>query len=138
MTMTAADTKELKVKEKQELSVPAEQTTPGMVFQPAVDIFETDAAIVLLADMPGVRPASLNIDLRDDTLTIDGDVAPFETAAEENILVEYEVGKYHRKFSLSEIVDQGRIDAQLKDGVLRLTLPKVEKAAPRKITVQSV
>lgn len=135
--MTATDTKELKVKEKQELSTPAEQTTPGLAFQPAVDIFETDTAIVLLADMPGVKPDSLSIDLRDDTLTIDGDVAPFETAAEEDILVEYAVGKYYRKFSLSEIIDQGRIDAQLKDGVLRLTLPKVEKAAPRKITVQA-
>jgi HSP20 family protein len=138
MTMTATDTKELKVKEKQELSTPAEQTTPGLVFQPAVDIFETETALVLLADMPGVKPDGLNIDLRDDTLTIDGDVAPFETAAEEDILVEYEVGKYYRKFSLSEIIDQGRIDAQLKDGVLRLTLPKVEKAAPRKIAVQAV
>lgn len=136
--MTATDSKELKVKEKQELSTPAEQTTPGLIFQPAVDIFETDAAIVMLADMPGVKPDGLNIDLRDDTLTIDGDVLPYETAAEEDILVEYEVGKYYRKFSLSEIIDQGRIDAQLKDGVLRLTLPKVEKAAPRKITVQAV
>jgi HSP20 family protein len=137
MTMTATDTKELQVKEKQELSTPAEQTRPGLVFHPAVDIFETDTAIVLLADMPGVKPENLHIDLRDDTLTLDGDVAPFETANEEEVLAEYAVGKYYRKFSLSEIIDQGRIDAQLKNGVLRLTLPKVEKATPRTITVQA-
>lgn len=136
--MVANDSKELKIKEKQEISVPAEQTRPGLVFTPLVDIFETDKALVLLADMPGVRPADLNIDLRDDTLTLTGDVQPFEGADENDIMIEYEVGKYHRQFALSEIIDQEKIDAQIKDGVLRLTLPKVEKATPRKITVQAV
>jgi HSP20 family protein len=138
MTMVANDTKELKIKEKQEISTPAEQTRPGLVFTPLVDIFETDKALVLLADMPGVRPADLNIDLRDDTLTLTGDVQPFEGADENDIMIEYEVGKYHRQFALSEIIDQDKIDAQMQDGVLRLTLPKVEKATPRKITVQAV
>ena len=136
--MVANDTKELKIKEKQEISTPAEQTRPGLVFTPLVDIFETDKALVLLADMPGVRPADLNIDLRDDTLTLTGDVQPFEGADENDIMIEYEVGKYHRQFALSEIIDQDKIDAQMQDGVLRLTLPKVEKATPRKITVQAV
>jgi HSP20 family molecular chaperone IbpA len=136
-TMIGKDTKELKVKEKQELSLPAEQTMPGLVFTPSVDIFENDKKIVLLADMPGVQAKALNIDLRDNTLTLDGEVEPFEGANEEDVLIEYEVGKYHRQFSLSEVIDQEKIDAQLKDGVLRLTLPKVEKAAPRTITVQA-
>jgi HSP20 family protein len=136
-TMIGKDTKELKVKEKQELSLPAEQTMPGLVFTPSVDIFENDKKIVLLADMPGVQAKALNIDLRDNTLTLDGDVEPFEGANEEDVLIEYEVGKYHRQFSLSEVIDQEKIDAQLKDGVLRLTLPKIEKAAPRTITVQA-
>lgn len=135
--MIGKDTKELKVKEKQELSSPAEQTRPGLVFTPSVDIFENDKEIVLLADMPGVQAKALNIDLRDNTLTLDSEVEPFEAKGEEDVLLEYEVGKYYRQFSLSEVIDQTKIDAQLKDGVLRLTLPKVEKAAPRSITVQA-
>ena len=131
------DTKELKVKEKQELASPAEQTRPGLVFTPSVDIFENDKEIVLLADMPGVRAEALNIDLRDNTLTLDGGVEPFEAEGEKEVLIEYEVGKYYRQFSLSEMIDQNKIDAQLNNGVLRLTLPKVEKAAPRTITVQA-
>ncbi|MEJ2154018.1 MAG: Hsp20/alpha crystallin family protein [Desulfobacteraceae bacterium] len=135
--MMDKDTKELKVKEKQELASPAEQTRPGLVFTPSVDIFENDKQIVVLADMPGVQAKSLNIDLRDNTLTLNGDVEPFEAADEEDVLIEYEVGKYYRQFSLSEVVDQDKIDAQLKNGVLRLTLPKVEKAAPRTISVNA-
>lgn len=135
--MSGTDTKELKVKEKQEVSSPAEQTKPGLVFTPSVDIFENDKEIVLLADMPGVQAKALNIDLRDNTLTLDGEVEPFEVSGEEDVLIEYQVGKYYRQFSLSEVIDQSKIDAQLKDGVLRLTLPKVEKAAPRSIAVQA-
>jgi HSP20 family molecular chaperone IbpA len=137
IVMFGKDTKELKVKEKQEVTSPAEQTKPGLVFTPSVDIFENDKELVLLADMPGVQAKALNIDLRDNTLTLDGGVEPFEAEGEEDVLVEYEVGKYYRQFSLSEVIDQEKIDAQLKDGVLRLTLPKVEKAAPRTITVQA-
>ena len=136
--MSANEAKELKIKEKQEISTPAEQTRPGLVFTPNVDIFETDKELILLADMPGVKAEDLNIDLRDDTLTLTGNVQPDQSPGENEIFIEYEVGKYYRQFSLSEIIDQTKIDAQLKDGVLRLTLPKVEKATPRKITVQSV
>lgn len=135
--MAATDTKELKIKEKQEVSTQAEQTRPGLVFTPQVDIFETDKALVLLADMPGVKANDLMIDLRDDTLTLTGDVQPFEGNEENSILIEYEVGKYYRQFALSEIIDQEKIDAQLTEGVLRLTLPKVKKATPRKIAVQT-
>jgi HSP20 family molecular chaperone IbpA len=135
--MSGNDLKELKVKEKQEMTATAEQTKPGLVFTPSVDIFENETEIVLLADMPGVKAQDLDVDLRDNTLTLDGGVEPFGTSGEEAVLMEYEVGKYFRKFSLSEVIDQERIDAQLKDGVLRLTLPKVEKATPRTITVQA-
>jgi len=131
------ETKELKVKEKQELASPAELTRPGLVFTPSVDIFENEREIVLLADMPGVQAQALNIDLRDNTLTLEGGVESFEADGEEAVLIEYEVGKYYRQFSLSEVIDQNKIDAQLNNGVLRLTLPKVEKAAPRTITVQA-
>jgi HSP20 family molecular chaperone IbpA len=93
--------------------------------------------ITLLADMPGVKAGDLNIDLRDDTLTLTGVVAPFEGPEEEDLRIEYEVGTYYRQFTMSELIDQSKIDAQLSDGVLRLSLPKVEKATPRKITVKA-
>jgi len=127
--------KEIQVKDKQEVTTPAEQTRPGLVFTPDVDIFETELAITLLADLPGVRPEDLTIDLRDNTLTIAGEIYPVEGGDEEDILIEYETGKYYRQFTLSEVIAQEKIDAKLTDGVLRLTLPKVEKAVPRKITV---
>lgn len=131
------ETKEIQPKEKQELSVPAEQTKPGPVFTPAVDIFETEKEITLLADLPGVKSDDLNIDLRDNTLTLTGDVSPWEEAEENDLLIEYEIGRYYRQFTLSEVIDQDKIDAQLNDGVLRLALPKVAKATPRKISVKA-
>jgi len=129
------DSKEIKVKEKQEVTTPAEQTIPGLVFTPEVDIFETDRAITLLADIPGVKPEKLNIDLRDNILTITGDVDRLQTADEELLVMEYETGRYYRQFTLSEVIDQTKIDAKLNLGVLRLSLPKVAKAAPRKIAI---
>lgn len=134
--MADTESKELKVREKQEVTSPAEQTTPGLVFTPAVDIFETEKEITLLADMPGVKADDLTIDLRDNTLTLSADVAPVDNDKEEELLVEYETGRYYRQFTLGELVSQDNIDAKLNDGVLRLSLPKVEKAAPKKITVK--
>lgn len=135
--MAANQSKELKVREKQELTSPAEQTTPGLVFTPAVDIFETDKTITLLADMPGVLADDLIIDLRDNTLTFSADTTPAASSDEKELLMEYETGKYYRQFTLGEMIDQANIDAKLNDGVLRLTLPKVEKATPRKIVVKT-
>ena len=129
------DSKEIKVKEKQEVTTPAEQTIPGLVFTPEVDIFETDQAITLLADIPGVKPEKLNIDLRDNILTITGDVDRLQATDEELLVMEYETGRYYRQFTLSEVIDQTKIDAKLNLGVLRLSLPKVAKAAPRKIAI---
>jgi HSP20 family molecular chaperone IbpA len=135
--MAATDSKELKVREKQEVDYSAEQTRPGVHFTPSVDIFETDKEITLLADMPGVRPDDLTIDLRENTLTLEGDISPSGGDGEALIYQEYTTGRFYRQFSLSEMIDQGKIDAKLQGGVLRLTLPKVEKATPRKISVRT-
>ena len=135
--MADTQSRELKVREKQELASPAEQTAPGLVFTPAVDIFETEKEITLLADMPGVKADDLTIDLRDNTLTLSADISPVDNTGEQDILVEYESGRYYRQFTLGELVNQAKIDAKLNDGVLRLSLPKVEKATPKKITVQA-
>ena len=135
--MADKDSKELRVREKQEVASPAEQTTPGLVFTPAVDIFETEKDITLLADMPVVMAYDLRIDLRDNTLTLSAEVAPVDSSDKEQLLVEFETGRYYRQFTLGELVDQANIDANLIDGVLRLTLPKIEKATPKKITVKT-
>ena len=135
--MAETESKALQAKEKAEVTTPAEQTRPGLVFTPAVDIFETDKEITLLADMPGVKAGDLNIDLREDVLTLDSDVKSPEGADEVDVIREYRTGKYYRQFTLSQVIDQAKIDAELRDGVLRLRLPKVEAATPRKIAVKS-
>ena len=135
--MATVDSKELQPKPKSEAATPAELTTPGLTFMPAVDIFETEKKISLYADLPGVKADGIKIDLRDNTLTLSGEVPPFEGEKEDDILIEYGVGKYYRQFTLSEAIDQNKIQAELKDGVLKLSLPKIEKATPRKITIKA-
>ena len=135
--MTDQDTKALKAKDKEEVTSAAEQTRPGFVFTPTVDIFETDKEITVLADMPGVAADNLDINLKENVLTLSGDVDSPETKDETEILTEYRIGRYFREFSLSDLIDQSKIDAELKNGVLRLKLPKAEKATPRKITVKA-
>ena len=134
--MATDKTKEMQVKEKQEVTSPV-QTSPGPYYTPAVDIFETEKNITLLADMPGVRADDLTIDLRDNTLTLSADIAPVDNTDEEEIVMEYETGRYYRQFTLGELINQEKTDAKLNDGVLRLTLPKVEKATPKKIAVKT-
>lgn len=135
--MADKETKALQAREKSQLTTPTEQTRPGPTFTPAVDIFETEREITLLADIPGVKAKDLNIDLRENVLTLTGEVASPESPDELDVLREYRTGKYFREFSLSEVIDQPKIEAQLKDGVLRLRLPKVEAATPRKISVKT-
>ncbi len=130
-----SESKNLQVKEKHEVASPAEQTRPGIVFTPEVDIFETDQEITLLADMPGVAANDINIDLHEGALTLSGEVKPWEAAEESDVLIEFEIGKYYRQFTLSDVIDQDKIGARIEDGVLRLTLPKAQKAMPRKIKV---
>lgn len=114
-----------------------EQTRTGPVYSPAVDIFENDHSITVLADMPGVKASNLEIDLRENVLTLTGRVTAAETSKESSVLREYRPGTFFRRFQLAETIDQPKIDAQLTDGVLRLELPKVEKARPRQIAVRS-
>jgi len=134
--MTESETKSLQAKEKKEVATPAELTRPGLVFNPAVDIFETDRELTLLADLPGVKTKDLKIDLNDNVLTITAEETSLEQPGEKDVFREFQTGTYYRQFSLSDTIDQSKIEAVLKDGVLRLTLPKVEAATPRKIAVK--
>jgi len=114
-----------------------EQTRPGPVYTPPVDIFENDHSITVLADMPGVKAQDLKIDLRENMLTLSGHAAAPEEGKESDVIREYRSGTFFRQFTLSETIDQAKIDAKLTDGVLRLELPKVDKAKPRQITVRT-
>ncbi|MBN1278101.1 MAG: Hsp20/alpha crystallin family protein [Deltaproteobacteria bacterium] len=135
--MADTENKALQAKEKLEITGQAEQSRPGLVFNPTVDIFETDNEITLMADIPGAKAEDLNIDLHDSLLTLEVDVKSPEEPDEEDIFREYRTGKYFRQFRLSQVIDQSKIDAELKDGVLGLRLPKVEAATPRRISVRT-
>lgn len=130
------NTKDLQASAKHEVSRLAEQTRPGPLFTPSIDIFETDDAITLLADMPGALVEDLQIDLRDSVLTLTASVNPPESESEAVILREYETGTFFRQFTLPDAIDQSKIDAALANGVLRLVLPKAEAAKPRQIAVR--
>ncbi len=127
--------KELQLRGKQELTG-KEPTRPGPVFVPSVDIFETDQEITLLADMPGVATDRVSIDLNEDQLTITGDIEAQGAEKERVLLREYETGRFQRNFTVSDRIDQAKITASMSDGVLRLVLPKAEKAKPRRIEVK--
>ena len=128
---------EIQKTEKAGVPTVPEQTRPGPVYSPAVDIFENDNLITVLADMPGVKAQDLKIDLRESVLTLTARVASPENSNESDVLREYQTGAFFRQFTLAETIDQTKIDAKLSDGVLRLELPKIEKARPRQITVRT-
>jgi HSP20 family protein len=114
-----------------------EHMRTGPIYTPATDIFENDNSITVLADMPGVKASDLKIDLRDNVLTLTGRVAAPERSNQSDVLREYHAGTFFRQFTVAETIDQAKIDAKLSDGVLRLELPKIERAKPRQITVRS-
>jgi len=129
-------TKEMTVKEKKALEEGAKESTrPGRVFVPAVDILENEEEIIILADMPGVTSKSVDIDLRESVLTIQGRISPVEGEKEVTVYREFDWGDYLRQFTLSDAIDQEKITAKMDQGVLRLTLPKAEKRKPQKIQV---
>ncbi|MBF0551578.1 MAG: Hsp20/alpha crystallin family protein [Deltaproteobacteria bacterium] len=127
--------KELQVKDKTELAEQGEHTKSGPVFIPDVDIYEDQGALTLLADVPGVDGEHIEIDVKDNFLTIVGHITPAAQEGEHSLLKEYGEGRFHRKFVLADIIDQEKISAKVKNGVLTLVLPKVERAKPHKIAV---
>ncbi|MGB7912685.1 MAG: Hsp20/alpha crystallin family protein [Desulfobaccales bacterium] len=129
--------KELQAKAKAEAPAKGERVRPGRVFLPAVDIFETPEALVMVADMPGVAADKVTVDLRDNHLVISGEVAAPLGQGETMVDQEYFTGDFIREFHLGSLIDQAKIKAIMKDGVLRLTLAKAARAKPRKIAVKA-
>jgi HSP20 family protein len=114
-----------------------ERTRPRKVYTPAVDILEKKDQIIVTADMPGVDERSLDITLEKNILTINGRVEPDLLEGYRLTFSEYGIGDYQRAFTISEEVDRDRIEASVKNGVLRLTLPKAAAARTRKIAVSA-
>jgi HSP20 family molecular chaperone IbpA len=103
---------------------------------PPVDVFEDESSITLLADLPGVSRDQLHVRVDGDSLVLE---ATASTVGPENLELVYgelQCPAFRRQFTLSRELDTQRIEAQLRDGVLRLTIPKAEEARPRRIQVQ--
>ncbi len=126
---------ELTTQDKQEVKT-EEPTRPGRTYVPNVDISETENALWLRADMPGVKEGSIEISVEKNVLSIEGQVALQEYADPAPVYTEYNVGNYQRRFTLSNAIDADKIHAHLTNGVLELELPKAESAKPRRVAVQ--
>ena len=126
---------ELAVRDKQELVSKDEKTVPGRYYVPSADIYETDEALCVVMEMPGVEKKNIDVALENDVLRIDGRIDFSKYEGMEPVYTEYNVGHYTRSFTLSNKIDQEKISAQLDDGVLTLTLPKAKAAQPRRIQI---
>ena len=126
---------EIPVREKREVPQKQEGTVPARSFMPSADIFETDNALDVVLEMPGVEKDHVEISVDDDVLDIRGTIDFTRYQGLRPIYTEYPVGHYHRSFSLSNRIDHHKISAELSDGVLTVTLPKAVQAKPRKIVL---
>ncbi len=111
------------------------QGSGGPQFQPLVDIYETDKELILLADVPGVRSDDVDLRYERGQLILHGRVNRQQHSGS-LVSGEYEEGDFHRVFQVHESIDASRIEAECKNGVLTVHLPKEEAAQPRKIAVQ--
>jgi len=115
----------------------AEEGIAPSTWTPAVDIYETPEAIVLQADLPGLRREDIDIQIRDDTLTLRGERRFAKDVHEESYLrIERAYGAFHRSFTLPATIQQEKIRAVFRDGILELTLPKAEEVKPKKIAIE--
>ena len=126
---------DLQLREKQELQ--QERTRPGLVFRPDVDILERPDAYVIYADLPGVDDKSVQVRLDNDLLSIDASLATLPGEGWNPVHSEYRLGSFHREFRLSDAIESGSVAASMRDGVLELRLPKVERKRPRTIEVRT-
>jgi HSP20 family molecular chaperone IbpA len=132
----ADEKKEVQKQEAQNIAG-TERTRNRRVYVPKVDIYEAKDAIMLIADMPGVDEKSVDITLEKNVLTIAGTVEPESFEGHNITYSEYGSGDYERAFTISDEVDREKIEASVKQGVLRVTLPKAEPVKAKKITIKT-
>jgi HSP20 family protein len=131
-----ASKQELQVQQKRELEKKEETTIPARIFLPTADIYETEDALSVILEMPGVEKNNVDVRVEDGVLYVEGrlDFSKYQNL--QPLYTEYNVGHYSRSFRLSSKIDQNKIGAELRDGVLSLTLAKVEETKPRTIQVK--
>jgi HSP20 family protein len=127
---------ELQVQKKRELESKGEATIPARMFVPAADIYEAENDLTIILEMPGVEKKNVNIDVADGVLSVEGRIDLAKYQGLQPLYTEYNIGHYARSFRLSSKIDQNKIAAEMKDGVLSLKLPKIEEAKPRTIQVK--
>jgi HSP20 family protein len=127
---------ELQVQQKRELDKKEETTIPVRIFVPTADIYETQDALNVVLEMPGVEKNNVDVSVEGGVLKVEGRLDFSKYQGLQPLYTEYNVGHYSRSFRLSSKIDHNRIGAELRDGVLALTLPKVEEAKPLTIKVK--
>ena len=132
---TMTQSRALQPQEKKELVSKEETTVPVRYFVPTTDIFETEDALTVVMEVPGVGRDAINITTENDVLKIEAKIDPAKYDGMEPLYTEYNVGHFARSFTLSNKIDRQQISAKLEDGVLTLTLKKAKEAVPRKISV---
>ena len=125
----------LEVQGKKELVSKEEKTVPARYFVPATDIYETDDGLMVVMEVPGVERKDIDINVENEVIRVEGRIDASKYDGLDPLYTEYNVGHFARNFTLSNKVDQQKIGAQLEDGVLTLTLPKLREARPRRISV---
>jgi HSP20 family protein len=130
-----ASAQELHFQKKREVEKKEEATIPARVFLSNADIFETADALNVVLEMPGVEKDNVEIRVEEGILSVQGSLDLSKYKGLQPLYTEYNVGHYARSFQLSSKVDQSKISAEMKDGVLILKLPKAEEAKPRTIQV---
>jgi HSP20 family protein len=125
----------LEVQDKKELVSKEEKTVPARYFVPATDIHETDDALTVVMEVPGVQRENIEINVERDVIRIEAHIDPSKYDGLDPLYTEYNVGHFARGFSLSSKIDRQQISAQLEDGVLTLTLKKAKEAMPRRIEI---
>jgi HSP20 family protein len=127
---------EVQVQKKRELEQKQETTIPARVFVPTADIYESQDALTVILEMPGADKNNVDVRIEEGMLNVEGrlDLSKYQGLVP--LYTEYNIGHYARSFRLSSKIDQSKIAADLKDGVLSLTLPKAEEAKPRTIQVK--
>jgi HSP20 family protein len=130
-----AQSQALQTQEKKELVSKDETTVPVRYFVPTTDIFETEDALTVVMEVPGVNKEAVDISVENEVLKIEAKIDPSKYDGMEPLYTEYNVGHFARSFTLSNKIDQQQISAKLEDGILTLTLNKAKEAMPRKISV---
>lgn len=126
---------ELQVQKKRELEGKEESTIPTRTFVPVADIYEDGDCLKVILEMPGVEKGNVDVRVEESVLFVEGRLDLAKYRGLQPLYTEYNIGNYARSFRISNAIDQDKIGAELKDGVLSLTLPKAEKAKPRTIQV---